>query len=1383
MKDDASNPQRSVMISNPFFRRHDFVVSLALALSWLIPLASAEDYSAKIRPLLERFCFDCHEGEDAEAEVDLYPFKSLADLKHDTKTWGKVEEMLSSRQMPPRKSNQPTDEQRATLQQWVKEFLIEEARMLAGDPGRVVLRRLNNDEYNYSVRDLTGVPTLNPTREFPVDGAAGEGFTNAGDALGMSPALVDKFLDAGKEVARHLVLLPDGIRFSEHTTERDRADEIMARIHQFYARYVNVNQQLGDTWDDPAKAKANVIRRNGSIPLEAYFSAALAERSALDQGEKSVAAAATEHGLNAKYFEALWKMLNQDATTGGSLVLNRIRALWQDSRVGEAKSIVETINQWQQALWRFDPIGHIGREGGPTAWMNPSPITQSTQDFSIKLTPTEDGSDVVIYLGSTNAGDGHESDFVRWRNPRLTGGNKPDLALRDVPSLAKRLTKLHDESLGLTTRYLDAVAEAEADQVNIERLAKRHGLKPDVLASWLDYLLLGPSQPVEFTGLFKNKLERVGGSAYIHGWGLPGTPSVVANSSDAEYRIPGRARPHGVEVHPSPTLFVAVGWQSPIDGEIIVSAKVADAHPECGNGGEWWVQHQTSRKISNLGHGLYGAGGGGELKRFNLQVHRGDVIRLVTGPKDGSHACDLTHADMTITETSDTKREWDISKDISGNIRESNPLKDRHGNDAIWHFYSGKVTDVVKASERAMNVPEGSLLASWREEPDTIRRAVLAGRIRALATGKIKPTPGSPDATLVTHLHKIATPSRYDNLLKSIKPDERFGRHPLGHKVVSADLIMKAPEVAEMRIPAALAEGRTFVVAGDLDPEHGSTGSVQLTAGLSSPKPFVLSPNHPIITVTGGDTDKRISAGLDDFRDLFPASICYPQIVPVDEVVTLALYFREDAAMQRLMLNEKEKAELNRHWDELLYITKEPFKKEVAYEQIVEFSTQDRPDLVIAWKPYKPILLDEVAAFRSRLLEDEPKQLEAVIDWAKRAWRRALTEEEKEGLRELYKLLREREIDHVKAIQLTLTRVLTSPAFLYRREQSGDGAKPVAVSATELATRLSYFLWASVPDDALSQAASRGELANDEALLDQAHRMLRDPRILRLAEQFACQWLHIRGFDQNDDKNEKRFPEFVTLRGDMYEESIRFFGDLFRNDGSVLDLLTADHTFLNERLAKHYGIDGITGENWQRVDGMQAMGRGGVLGLSTVLAVNSGASRTSPILRGNWVYETLLGEKLPRPPADVPQLPESVPSGLSARQLIEKHSSVPECAKCHERIDPYGFALEQFDPIGRQRRAVVDTRTQLADGTPIEGLIGLREYLATDRMDDVLEQFCRKLLGYALGRKVTLSDLLLIEEMQQQLKANDYRFSTAVETIVLSPQFRKIRGRLAKNQD
>jgi hypothetical protein len=271
--------------------------------------------------------------------------------------------------------------------------------------------------------------------------------------------------------------------------------------------------------------------------------------------------------------------------------------------------------------------------------------------------------------------------------------------------------------------------------------------------------------------------------------------------------------------------------------------------------------------------------------------------------------------------------------------------------------------------------------------------------------------------------------------------------------------------------------------------------------------------------------------------------------------------------------------------------------------------------------------------------------------------------------------------------------------------------------------------------------------------------------------------LHIRDFDQNNEKNERLYPEFTELRDDMYEESVRFFEDMFRNNGSVMDLLEADHTFLNQTLAQHYGVPGVEGNEWRRVDGMRAQGRGGVLGMATVLASQSGASRTSPILRGNWVYETLLGEKLPKPPANVPQLPETVPENLTERQLIELHSVAPDCAKCHVRIDPYGFALEQFDTIGKSRTTEVDTRTKVFSGKTIEGLDGLREYLARDRQDDVLRQFCRKLLGYALGREVQLSDEILLGQMQEALKHNDYRFQVAVELIVTSPQFRYIRGR------
>ena len=181
--------------------------------------------------------------------------------------------------------------------------------------------------------------------------------------------------------------------------------------------------------------------------------------------------------------------------------------------------------------------------------------------------------------------------------------------------------------------------------------------------------------------------------------------------------------------------------------------------------------------------------------------------------------------------------------------------------------------------------------------------------------------------------------------------------------------------------------------------------------------------------------------------------------------------------------------------------------------------------------------------------------------------------------------------------------------------------------------------------------------------------------------------------------------------------------------------------------------------------------------MATVLASQSGASRTSPILRGNWVYETLLGERLPRPPANVPQLPDTVPSGLTERELIEQHSSVPECAKCHARIDPYGFALEEYDVMGRIRPQQVDTKTELPDGQIMEGMQGLRDYLMTDRKNDIVDQFCRKLLGYSLGREVQLSDRPLMDQMQSRLEATGYRFSVAIEAIVSSPQFREIRGK------
>jgi len=441
------------------------------------------------------------------------------------------------------------------------------------------------------------------------------------------------------------------------------------------------------------------------------------------------------------------------------------------------------------------------------------------------------------------------------------------------------------------------------------------------------------------------------------------------------------------------------------------------------------------------------------------------------------------------------------------------------------------------------------------------------------------------------------------------------------------------------------------------------------------------------------------------------------------------------------------------------------------------------------FEPMRQPIHDGAAAFRNLLLDSEPRHMDALLAFANRAYRRPLSSSEQDELRSLYRSLRQKALSHEEAFRATLARVFVAPSFLYRLEKAAPGSTPGPVSDYELATRLSYFFWSSAPDERLLALASAGQLHSDEVLAAEARRMLQDPRIRRMATQFACAWLHIHDFDSLDEKSERHFPTFTHLRSAMYEESIRFFTDLFQRDASVLNILNADYTFVNEDLARHYGIPGIVGPEWRRVDGVKQYSRGGILGFSAILAKQSGASRTSPILRGNWLSEALLGDKLPRPPKGVPPLPpDEARESLTVRQLVEKHSSDPKCYHCHRRIDGYGYALESFDAIGRARTKdladrPIDTHATLFDGTAVDGFHALNEYLLSKKRDAFLQQFCRKLLGYSLGRGVILSDRPLIAEMQNQLRQKDFRFSAAVESILRSKQFREIRGIEMTNSD
>ena len=1313
------------------------------------------DYQKEMLPLLKKFCLDCHSDEEQEGELDLERFGSLEAARKAPKVWVKVVEMMEDGEMPPKKKPQLSVAERKRFLGWIEDYLDAEALANAGDPGRVVLRRLSNAEYTYTIHDLTGVK-LSPAREFPVDGAAGEGFMNVGDAMAMSPALVQKYLDAAKEIASHAVLTPDGIRFSLGTSRRDWADELLFEIRTIYDRHTSGTGATDKVyaWDPSALDRA--MNTSGRVDLKPYIAALMMHRDRLQKDPASAATVAREAKLNPKYFQKLTGLLVADKP---SLLLRRVRDDLRTADPAEAPRIAADIAQWQGRLWSFGQVGQIGREGRPDAWMNAVNPQSLQQELRLKI-PADANGEVSVFLAASDGGDGVTGDAVRWVRPRVVLKGQPPIPLAAVRGLAQRMTLLQLNELARTEKYLAVIAAAEWTGKSIEETARGQGLDARVLANWVAAVQLGKFAAPQVTGHYPGKMSRVGDYEAIRGWGTPATPSLIASKAEQTLRfgtltILGRS----VNMHPSPTAEALLVWQSPIAGRVKVKGFFADSDGVCGNGVAWRVELVDRTGASQLAAGGFENGRRSEYApEAAVMVQKGDLIRFVVNAKGGSHVCDTTQVSFTITEQVGKKHTWNVERELVDRIHNGNPLADSFGHPAVWHFASS-----ANAKSAQGNIPPGSALAKWR--------TAVIGRAKTAEVHRL--------AEAVKH----ALLPKIEGAADADKPLRDNFTHPTGPlkwlalaqgEAKLADMDAAAPSVLEYKLPGPLVAGGEVVVTGLLHPEKGANGTAQFLLSLKKPDAKALL-GQPL--VTGAAAGKAMVAAYDDFRALFPAAMCHAQIVPVDEVVTMILYHREDDALRRLMLGKAEAAELDRLWDELFYVSQEPLLRVVSHEQLYEFATQDRKDLLPPLEKMRIPTRQRAEAFRARLKNTEPAHLTAVLALAERAWRRTLSDADRKELLDLYEALRRKELPHERAIRLVLARVLTSPEFLYRLEQPATtkDKRWAPVSNRELASRLSYFLWSTMPDEPLRRALNGKLPVDDRVVAAQARRMLDDPRTRRLAVEFACQWLGIREFDLDDGKNEKLYPQFAELRGPMYEESVRFLENLFRQDGSILDLLNADHTFLNEPLAKHYGIAGVTGSEWRRVEGARAKGRGGILGLATTLAKQSGASRTSPILRGNWVSETLLGERLPKPPANVPDLPELVPAGLTARQLIEKHSSVEACTKCHARIDPYGFALEQYDAIGHLRPQPVDTKTQLVDGQAIEGLDGLRNYLANDRREAFVRQFCKKLLGYALGREVSLSDEPLLKAMQARLARENYRFSVVVEMIVTSEQFRSIR--------
>jgi mono/diheme cytochrome c family protein len=393
---------------------------------------------------------------------------------------------------------------------------------------------------------------------------------------------------------------------------------------------------------------------------------------------------------------------------------------------------------------------------------------------------------------------------------------------------------------------------------------------------------------------------------------------------------------------------------------------------------------------------------------------------------------------------------------------------------------------------------------------------------------------------------------------------------------------------------------------------------------------------------------------------------------------------------------------------------------------------------------------------------------------ARRAYRRPVTSADLEPIMQQYADGRTKgTFDN--GIEQGLRLMLANPKFIFRTETAPVGAATQRVTDLELATRLSFFLWSSIPDDQLLDAAAQGRLTRPAVLDQQARRMLSDPRARALVDNFASQWLMLRNL-KSHIPNPGDFPNFDNeLRDAFRTETELFFQSIVREDRSVLDLLNADYTFVNERLARHYGIPNVYGSHFRRVH-VDQEARRGLLGQGSILTVTSYPNRTSPVLRGKWILENVLGTPPPAPPPNVPTLSDNEPGqeAQSLRARMEAHRRTPTCATCHRVMDPLGFALENFDGVGewrvKEQGGAVDPVGQLADGTKVDGPVALRQAL-NKHPEMFVRTITEKLMTYGLGRGLDYTDMPLVRDISRGAAASNYKWSALVIGIVKSAPF------------
>ena len=407
------------------------------------------------------------------------------------------------------------------------------------------------------------------------------------------------------------------------------------------------------------------------------------------------------------------------------------------------------------------------------------------------------------------------------------------------------------------------------------------------------------------------------------------------------------------------------------------------------------------------------------------------------------------------------------------------------------------------------------------------------------------------------------------------------------------------------------------------------------------------------------------------------------------------------------------------------------------------------------------------------------------------AYGRDLDRDEVDDLLDFYRI-GSQEGGFEAGIRTSLEAILSSPHFLFRMEREPGGVEPgesYVLADEDLAARLSFFLWGTTPDRELAEAARDGALADPSVLEAQARRMLADPRSEALATRFAAMWLRLQDLE-NVEPDAFRFPNYSRQLADaMRRETELFFLDLIRGDRSLIELYGADYTFANERLARHYGIDGVRGEAFRRVAYPDDRRRG-VLGHGSMLVQTSFGNRTSPVLRGKWVMEVLMGTPPPPPPPDIPELEETEGARdgriRTTRERLEEHRANPACSSCHSFIDPIGLALDNFDVTGRWRvreqGSVLDTRGTFYDGTVIASAYDLSEVLL-ERPIPLVRNFTRNLMAYALGRSIDYRDQPAVRAIARAAAEDDYRMSSFILGVVGSDAFRMRQARAGSSMD